>query len=110
MKVETNMEPLEVPKSLVRKWKLTEEDCKDKGSISQLVWEEIEKVEGKIISEDEGRFLIYYALSIIPSGGGYPKESSMMVNDIEIVAFGWSSELEEKHHSISMIGLKKKKG
>lgn len=30
----------------------------------------------------------------------------MKVGDVEVVAFGWSSELEEKHEAIHILGLR----
>ncbi len=107
MKAETDMDPLEIPESLVRKWKLTPEDCGKNGDLADKIMEMLNEFEGKVMPHDEGRFLIDYTLSRIPSGGGYPKESSMDVDDVEVVAFGWSSELEEKHNAIQILGLRK---
>lgn len=107
MKAETDMDPIEVPASLVRKWKLAPKDCGKNGDLVYKVIEMLNEVEGTVVAYDEGRFLIDYTLSSIPAGGGYPKESSMEVGGVEVVAFGWTSELEEKHHAIQILGLKK---
>ena len=107
MKTETDMEPVNVPASLARRWKLTPKDYGKNGGLADKVIEMLSEVEGNVVPYDEGRFLIDFTLSSIPAGGGYPKESSMAVGDVEVVAFGWTSELEEKHEPIRILGLKK---
>lgn len=106
MKAETDMDPLEVPPSLVRKWGLKPEDGTKKADIGYRVIEMLGEVEGTVVPYDEGRFLIDFILSKVPAGGGYPKEASMKVGEVEVVAFGWSSELEENHEAIHILGLK----
>jgi len=110
MKAETDIgDPVDVPESLVRKWKLKSKDFKNDAN-SDLIYKVIEmlgEVEGKVVPYVEGRFLIDYTLSTLPDGGGYPKESSLRVGDVEVVAFGWTSELDEKYAPIHMLGLRK---
>ncbi len=68
--------------------------------------------EGLMDNKEVAQFLIAWELGNVAIGGGYPKESCLMFEDngyrYTICAYGWSSDLEEKHHGISMIGYKEK--
>ena len=75
-------------------------------------WERFQPPEEGLMDKEVALFLIAREMETVAVGGGYPKESWLVFDAngyrYSICAYGWSSDLEEKHHSISLVGYKEK--
>ena len=137
MKIKLTADDVVVPLVIEEAFrKEKEEGLKGKGEIEKEWWEEFDDSssgdeecfkdwwleggwekfqppeEGLMDNKEVAQFLIDWELGNVAFGGGYPKESCLVFEDngyrYTICAYGWSSDLEEKHKNILMVGYKEK--
>ena len=118
MKIKTDMEDIEIPEILMKKFTEAWQECEKKEAYKsfedfvdddgrEIINSSLGECNGEMVDKELAIFLCNYETRTIPFQGGYPTDEYFTFKEkgtqYTILAFGW---LNEKNDPLYMIGYK----